>query len=54
LVILDPLMTMLGGDANKDQDARKSLTPVRDMAERTNAAVIGVRHLKKTVGLKAI
>jgi hypothetical protein len=54
LVILDPVITMLGGDANKDQDARKSLAPVRDMAETTGAAVVGVRHLNKTVGLKAI
>jgi hypothetical protein len=54
LVILDPVLTMLGGDANKDQDARKALTPVRDMAERTGAAVVAVRHLNKSVGLKAI
>ncbi|MCA1731727.1 MAG: AAA family ATPase, partial [Actinobacteria bacterium] len=54
LVILDPVITMLGGDANKDQDARKSLAPVRDMAEATGAAVVGVRHLNKTVGLRAI
>ncbi len=54
LLILDPIMTMLGGDANKDQDARKALAPVRDMAERTDAAVVAVRHLNKSVGLKAI
>ena len=54
LVIFDPIMTMLGGDANKDQDARKALAPIRDMAERTGTAVIAVRHLNKSVGLKAI
>jgi hypothetical protein len=54
LLIIDPVLTMLGGDANKDQDARKALTPLRDMAERTNTAVICVRHLNKSVGLKAI
>src|SRR5829696_8356134 len=27
LLIIDPVLTMLGGDANKDQDARKALTP---------------------------
>ena len=54
LLILDPIITMLGGDANKDQDARKALTPVRDMAERTGVAVVAVRHLNKSVGLKAI
>jgi hypothetical protein len=54
VLIIDPVLTMLGGDANKDQDARKALTPVRDMAERTGCAVIAVRHLNKSVGLKAI
>lgn len=54
LVIIDPVMTMLGNDANKDQDARKALAPLKDMAERTGAAVVCIRHLNKTVGLKAI
>ena len=54
LLIIDPVLTMLGGDANKDQDARKALTPIRDMAERTGVAVIAVRHLNKSIGLKAI
>ena len=54
LLIIDPVLTMLGGNANKDQDARKALTPIRDMAERTGVAVIAVRHLNKSVGLKAI
>jgi AAA domain len=54
LLVIDPVLTMLGGDANKDQDARKALTPLRDMAERTGCAVIAVRHLNKSVGLKAI
>jgi hypothetical protein len=54
LLIIDPVLTMLGGDVYKDQEARKALTPVKDMAERTGGAVIGVRHLNKAVGLKAI
>ncbi len=54
LLIIDPVMTMLGGDANKDQDARKALTPLKSMAERTGVAVVCVRHLNKSVGLKAI
>jgi len=54
LLIVDPLLTMLGGDANKDQDSRKALTPLKEMAERTGCAVIAVRHLNKSVGLKAI
>src|SRR5215211_9308791 len=54
LLIIDPVLTMLGGDANKDQDARKALTPLREMAEQTGCAVVCVRHLNKSVGLKAI
>jgi hypothetical protein len=54
LLIIDPVLTMLGGDANKDQDARKALTPIKEMAERTGVAVVCVRHLNKSVGLKAI
>jgi hypothetical protein len=54
LLIIDPVLTMLGGDANKDQDARKALAPIRDMAERTGTAVVVVRHLNKSIGLKAI
>jgi hypothetical protein len=54
LLIIDPVLTMLGGDANKDQDARKALTPIADMAERTGTAVMGVRPLNKSIGLKAI
>lgn len=54
LLILDPVLTMLGGDANKDQEARKALAPIRDMAERTGVTVICVRHLNKNVSLSAI
>jgi hypothetical protein len=54
VLVIDPLLTMLGGDANKDQDARKALAPLRDVAERTGCAIIAVRHLNKSVGLKAI
>jgi hypothetical protein len=54
LLIIDPVLTMLGGDANKDQDARKALAPLRDMAEETGVATVAVRHLNKNVSLSAI
>jgi hypothetical protein len=54
LLIVDPVITMLGGDVNKDQDARKALAPLRDMAERTGVAIVAVRHLNKNVSLSAI
>jgi putative DNA primase/helicase len=54
LLIIDPVLTMLGGDMNKDQDARKALAPLRDMAEETGVTVVAVRHLNKNVSLSAI
>src|SRR5215207_684736 len=54
LLIIDPVMTVLSGDAYKDQDSRKALTPIKNMAERTGVAVVAVRHLNKNVSLKAI
>jgi RecA-family ATPase len=49
LVTIDPLVAFLAGtvNANRDQDVRRALHPVRDMAERTGAAILVVRHLRK-------
>jgi hypothetical protein len=54
LMIVDPIMTLLSGDMYKDRESRRALTPVRDMAERTACAIVGVRNLNKSVGLRAI
>jgi hypothetical protein len=37
-------------NSNRDQDVRRALTPLKQMAERTGAAVVSVRHLNKTPG----
>jgi hypothetical protein len=50
LLIIDPLMAFLGRDANNDQKVRQALMPLRALAERTNVAVILVRHLNKSAG----
>lgn len=52
LVVIDPIMAFLSGDvnSNRDQDVRRALTPLKQMAERTGAAVLLVRHLNKTPG----
>lgn len=49
LVIVDPLMAYLGADTNahRDQDVRRALAPLAQLAERTGAAVMLVRHLNK-------
>jgi hypothetical protein len=54
LLVIDPVLTMLSGDAYKDTEARKALTPLRDMAERTGITVVAVRHLNKNTSLSAI
>lgn len=56
LVIIDPLLTAIpgGADMHKGQDARRVLSPVARIADRTGAAVIGVRHLNKGMGRSAL
>jgi hypothetical protein len=50
LLVIDPLMAFLGRDANNDQKVRQALMPLRALAERTNMAVILVRHMNKSGG----
>src|SRR5215218_7495941 len=52
LVIIDPIMAFLGENinSNSDKDVRSALKPLKQLAERTGAAVVIVRHLNKTPG----
>lgn len=56
LLIIDPLMAFISGDvnANRDQDIRRAMAPVRTMAERTGVAVLVIRHLTKGGGENAV
>lgn len=54
LIIMDPLMAYLGGDAHKDQDIRKALEPIARMTQDTGAAFLIVRHLNKRTGVAAV
>ncbi len=49
LVVLDPFSAFLSGDVDsyKDQEIRKIMTMLGAMAERSNCAVVLVRHLGK-------
>jgi len=49
LVILDTLTTFLGArtDSHRDQDVRRALVPVVQVASKSGAAVLAVRHLNK-------
>lgn len=52
LVVIDPLMAYLGAgvDAYRDQDVRRVLHLLAACAERTGAAILIVRHLRKGAG----
>lgn len=52
LVIIDPLMAFLSGTVNshRDQDIRRALHTLSDLAERTGAAILIIRHLNKAPG----
>lgn len=56
LVIVDPIMAFLGDgiDSHKDQSIRSALRQFAKLAERTQCAVIIIRHLNKMSGGSAI
>ena len=54
LLIIDVLMAYLPGDAYKDQDVRKALTPLAKVAERTGCTMLLLRHLRKSKGGEAV
>ncbi len=48
LLIIDVLMAYMPGDAYKDQDVRRVLTPLAKVAERTGCTMLLLRHLRKS------
>jgi putative DNA primase/helicase len=51
LVIVDPIVSVIGGNANIIGDARKGLQPLVDLAIKFHLAVVGIHHFTKgTVG----
>ena len=56
LVVIDPLMAFLDESvhAHNDQSVRRALWPLCQMAERTGAAILVVRHLNKQPGRNVI
>lgn len=56
LVVVDPLMAFLGADtdAHKDQDVRRVLRPLAQLADRLHVVVLLVRHLNKLSGGPAL
>ncbi len=50
LVVLDALMDYFGfGNADREQDVRAVLTPLKRMAEDLAVTIVGIRHIRKSV-----
>ncbi|SDR31445.1 AAA domain-containing protein [Rhizobiales bacterium GAS113] len=47
LVVIDPVVAVARGDSHKNAETRRDLQPLVELAERTQAVVIGVHHLTK-------
>jgi hypothetical protein len=56
LVVVDPFMAFLDGelDAHRDQDVRRCMHRLKLLADRTNIAIVIVRHLNKLIGGPAL
>lgn len=56
LVLIDPLTAFLSGTVNswKDQDVRRALAPIAQLAEASHAAALVVRHINKSTAGPAI
>lgn len=54
LVIIDPLMAYLGGDAHRDNEVRSQLGPLAQLAGELGVAILLVRHLTKSGGTHAL
>lgn len=48
LIIFDPIISKLGNlDTHKDSDVRQALEPLKEIAEHTGCAVLGLIHVNK-------
>jgi hypothetical protein len=55
VVVIDPISAYLGDtDSHKNADVRGLLAPLGELAARHNVAIIGVSHMSKAAGAKAL
>jgi putative DNA primase/helicase len=47
LLIVDPLVSAVGGDSHKNAEVRRALQPLVDLAVGEGAALVGVTHFSK-------
>ncbi|MHB1844758.1 MAG: AAA family ATPase [Deltaproteobacteria bacterium] len=56
LLVIDPVFGFLGSETNSHQDhaVRRALAPIAAMSLRQKVATLGIRHLRKSPGTKAM
>jgi putative DNA primase/helicase len=47
LILVDPIVSAVSGDSHKNTETRRALQPLVEMAERLDAAVLGITHFSK-------
>ncbi|WJF91158.1 AAA family ATPase [Paraburkholderia bonniea] len=47
LIVVDPLVSAVTGDSHKNTETRRALQPLVDLADRMNAALVGITHFSK-------
>lgn len=47
MIVIDPLVSAVSGDSHKNAEVRRSLAPLVDLAQRMDAALVGVTHYSK-------
>lgn len=47
LIIVDPIVSAINGDANGNPEVRRDLQPIVDLASKCGVAILGISHFKK-------
>lgn len=50
MIVVDPLVSAVGGDSHKNAEVRRGLAPLVDLAARMDAALVGITHYSKGTG----
>lgn len=50
MIVVDPLVSAVGGDSHKNAEVRRGLAPLVDLAARMDAALLGITHYSKGTG----
>jgi putative DNA primase/helicase len=50
LVIIDPVVSAIGGDSHKNAEVRRGLQPLVDLGRDTGACIVGISHFNKSGG----